>query len=605
MTKKPPGIRLLAVTLLVFFATGISAFLAGRAQARALPGEGSPAAHDPFGGIRGSSVEHAQFFKLQKIGSRWTLITPNGDPFWMRAVYAVGWTEGGTEADAAFKSKYAGDGFRFAEHAVKRLKSWGFNTLGEYSSPYVLPVPTYYRPRGNPEKMPFIRFLDISWYSTIDEGGLAPGPVKTLLAGAVDPEVYKGWPGHVPDVFDPNFPIYARSAAADLRTAHHDTVFTAKTPNGGLPESSLDDSPWLIGTTPDDSDDLFGFGPGPDHPGLDGVVHPNIAWIVAVTKPTQTENTQVGAALGERQTVRYADPTVYAKRAWRDFLAKKYGTIADLNRSWNSHYTTFDSDGGWPNGKGLLDESGRNPWMGTDPDGLANASPHVRQDLNEFLGLYADQYFRVVTEAIRAATPRHLVFSPAVLDSHGGLTRPEILKAAGLYCDAIQVGLNSKSIDLIGETYRETHRPLFMWLGMTANADSPIRGSGPEALTVGTQQARGDYYATQVSFLSSYRAPDGVFPVIGIDWWEYMDKPSEKANWGLVSPRDNAYDGKEDVTAQSKDSLGFTTGGEKGDFGDFLDAVRSANSVMDQELATEWHSAFAKGQGGGRQAGIR
>ena len=338
-------------------------------------GTESAGAHDPFGGIVLRAGKPSGFFQTEKIGPRWVLVTPQGHPFWMRAVYAVDWNDGGEAAQAAFQTKYQGDPMAFAVHAVNRLRAWGFNALGEYSSPYLFPVPTYFRPHGNPERMPFIRYLNVSWYGAINQGHLAPAPFKTLLAGAVDEEVYHDWPGHVPDVFDPNFEIYARNIAADVKTGSRDTVFTEKTASGGRPDPSLKDTPWLIGTTGDDSDYLFGFGPGPDAPSRDGAIHPHIGWVVAVTRPTQFENSQVGAALGMKRTVKYADSTVYAKQAWRDFLKKKYGTIGNLNSAWGSNYTTFDSDGGWPSGRGLMDESGRHTWIGSDALRLSTARP--------------------------------------------------------------------------------------------------------------------------------------------------------------------------------------------------------------------------------------
>ncbi len=332
-------------TLAIFLAAGACAqglLVAGGVASPAGDGGGvevgkaSGAALDQFGGLVVPAGKPSGFFQTEKIGRRWVLITPQGHPFWMRAVYAVDWNDGGDAARAAFQTKYQGDAMAFAAHAVNRLREWGFNTLGEYSSPYLLPVPTYFRPRGNTERMPFIRYLNVSWYGAINQGHLAPAPFKTLLAGAVDGEVYHDWPGHIPDVFDPNFTTYARNLAADMKTSSRDTIFTEKTASGGLPDPSLKETPWMIGTTGDDSDYLFGFGPGPDAPSRDGVIHPHIGWVVAVTQPTQSENSQVGAAFGMRQTVKYPDPTVYAKQAWRDFLKRKYGTIGNLNSAWGS-----------------------------------------------------------------------------------------------------------------------------------------------------------------------------------------------------------------------------------------------------------------------------
>ena len=161
-------------------------------------------------------------------------------------------------------------------------------------------------------------------------------------------------------------------------------------------------------------------------PGFRNVIHPHIGWIVAVTRSEQTSNAHVGTAFGVRQTVFYDDPIVHAKRAWRDYLNSKYGTINALNAAWGASYTTFESDGGWPHGRGLLDESGHHPWIGTDAERLGRTPPSVRVDLDAFLEVFANRYFSVVTAAARAATPRHLVFSPAMLNGHKGLTRREI-----------------------------------------------------------------------------------------------------------------------------------------------------------------------------------
>ena len=400
----------------------------------------------------------------------------------------------------------------------------------------------------------------------------------------MDEEVYHDWPGHVPDVFDPNFEIYARNIAADMKTDSRDTVFTEKTATGGRPDPSLKDTPWMIGTTGDDSDYLFGFGPGPDAPSRDGAIHPHIGWVVAVTRPTQFENSQVGAALGMKRTVRYADSTVYAKQAWRDFLKKKYGTIGNLNSAWGSNYTTFDSDGGWPSGRGLMDESGRHTWIGSDALRLSTARPAVRVDLDEFLGLYANRYFQVIHDAILAAAPHHLVFGPAVLDSHGGLTRPQILDAAGRYCDVLQIDLNLNRFDLIEKTYAATGKPMFAWIGFKANPDSAINSSNSSDLMARTQEERGGLYKQAVTRLFSFATRDGIFPIVGLDWWEYMDKPAEGANWGLVTPKDNAYDGKEAQQAPGRDRWGYFTGGEDRNYGDFLSAVANTNLMIDQQL---------------------
>jgi hypothetical protein len=231
-----------------------------------------------------------------------------------------------------------------------------------------------------------------------------------------------------------------------------------------------------------------------------------------------------------------------------------------------------------------MDESGHNPWIGNDAVRLSTARPSVVVDLDEFLGLYADRYFQVIHDAIIAAAPSHLVFGPAVLDSHGGLTRPQILKAAGRYCDVIQIDLNLNRFDLVDKTYSQTDKPMFAWIGIKANPDSAISGAASGDLMAKTQGERGVVYRQTVARLFSFATRDGSIPIVGLDWWEYMDKPAERANWGLVTPNDNAYDGKQAVEARGKDRWGYRTGGEAGNYGDFLSAVESTNLMIDQQL---------------------
>ncbi len=550
-------------------------------------------------------------FRVEKIGTRWTFVTPEGNPYWMRAVYAVGWGDGGQVAYDTYKQRYGGDQTKFAHHAARRLKAWGFNAIGPYSSVYALPIATNLRKTGNPEALPFIHHVNASWYGSLNEKGtraarwhLAPAPFKTLLVGAVDSAVYKGWPGHTPDPFDPNFETFARNLLADVRTESRQTGLTGwdaqrntwLSTKGGLPHPVLSTTPWLIGITPDDVDYVFGFGPGPEVPGLRGVIHPHIGWIVAVTRPEQTTNPHVGTAFGLKQTVSYDDPVVYAKRAWRDYLQRKYGSVASLNTAWGSTYTTFDSDGGWPEGRGVLDESGRHAWIGNDPERLGNTSAAVRADLDAFLGLYADRYFATVVAAARAAAPRHLVFSPAMLNGHKGLTRREILRAAGKHCDVIELNHNPVRPELLVATHKETGgRPMMSWMGVTANPDSAMYGQEfALGTTLRNQTERAARYARDVQGMVEARMDDGSHAVIGMLWWEYMDKWGEKANWGLVTPRNNAYDGRQAVRAAGRDDWGYVTGGEDRDYGDFISEVRRVNASIDARLTSELRAAAGR-----------
>jgi hypothetical protein len=75
---------------------------------------------------------------------------------------------------------------------------------------------------------------------------------------------------------------------------------------------------------------------------------------------------------------------------------------------------------------------------------------------------------------------------------------------------------------------------------------------------------------------------------MGIDWWEWVDKVvgGENMNFGLVTIRDNAYDGKEAVA----------TNGERQDHGDFMTAVAAANQAVVTVLRTQLLDTLKRGQ---------
>ena len=552
----------------------------------------NPPKRDRYGGVKQRVAKETGYFRTQKVGNRWMLVTPEGNAFWMAGVYMVHWHDGGKTAADAFASRYGGDWEKFSTHAVRRLRSWGFNTLGEYSATHALPIPTHCNPGGNAEKMPFVRILLPSWYSAVNLWELAPGPVKTLVLGGVDPTIYKGSVGHLPDVFDPNFEAYARALAADPRIedpgcpAGEELDDAQKDAPRSPLHPTLAETPWLIGTAMDDSDHLLGFGPGPESPGRDRVLDPHIGWIVAVTAPTQRHNREIGKPFGLKREVEYANQAVYSKYAWRDFLRAKYGSVEKLNATWGSHYSTWESDGGWPEGHGLLDENGRHPWIGRDSERLSDTAPPVAADMDQFLERFAERYFSVVAAAIRAATPNHLVFSPSILNAHRGLSRRPILRAAGRYCDLIQIHQDLDYPALIGVTYQEAGKPLISWVGIAARSDSALDTPKDEG-EVKTQGDRGARYQKLVETLFAYHAPDGSYPMVGLDWWEYMDKVSEGSNWGLVTPSHNAYDGREAVIRRGADRWGYPTGGEERNYGDFLSSATSANLEAMRKLQDE------------------
>jgi hypothetical protein len=528
---------------------------------------------DQFGGIAVRVTEPKPYFQVKKVNQRWVLVTPEGHAFWMLGVFNT--TPAGSIDDLKdshlnrVRRKY-GDLSVWGIQTVRRLRGWGFNTTAEYSTYYVRPTkPPYGGTVGNPERMAFTLIIRPSYYALLNQGKYAPAAVKDIIAGT-DPAIYTGWRGNgTPDVFDPNFEAYVDAM-----------MQKSKELVAGL------GSPWLIGIATDDSDNIVGFGPGPEIPA--SRIHPHIGWLVLASSFEQTSNAKL--------KVDYPDQKLYTKYALRDMLRAKYQTVGALNAAWGSSYTTFDSDGGWPQGKGLLDESGRSAWVGKDPERLSKAAPRVVGDLDEFLYVYAKQYFSVTAGRIRAHAQNALVFGPATLNGWGGLTRKEVLRAAAEYVDVVQASTRNQTqldatVKYIGD------KPLMGWTGMVANADSalwryPYKQEVTPVLT--TQEERGRTYQTRVTNDFTASTSSGVKPIIGIKLWSLTDSWGEKGNWGLVSFLDNPYDGKAAVRAEGKDPWGYPTGGEERDYGDFITAVRQTHAFVTQRLRQELEQAGAR-----------
>jgi hypothetical protein len=219
-------------------------------------------------------------------------------------------------------------------------------------------------------------------------------------------------------------------------------------------------------------------------------------------------------------------------------------------------------------------------------------TPAARKDMDDFLGAFTDKIASVAVNAIRAKDSHHLIFSPDAMNLWGFVSREPVLRSAAKWFDALEVSYQegpvfpNERLAAPSQTYDITGKPVFYWIGLTANKDSAMSASGdPYGVDhAATQAARGEKYATYIDHLFNERGSNGDYFSMGIDIWGWEDQGNERANWGLVSPRDNAYDGTEARIATGKDRWGYPVGGENADYGDFLDAVRNANLGVYERL---------------------
>src|SRR5207245_11450905 len=110
-----------------------------------------------YGGIPVRVGNPSGFFRTQKVGKRWVFVTSEGNAFWILGVFGIATMEGGKVSQEMIRSKYSGNMLTFANHALERLRTSGFNTVGMYSSPYAFPVPTHGRGGTVYVTMPVLR----------------------------------------------------------------------------------------------------------------------------------------------------------------------------------------------------------------------------------------------------------------------------------------------------------------------------------------------------------------------------------------------------------------------------------------------------------------
>jgi hypothetical protein len=108
------------------------------------------------------------------------------------------------------------------------------------------------------------------------------------------------------------------------------------------------------------------------------------------------------------------------------------------------------------------------------------------------------------------------------------------------------------------------------------------------------QSARATAVGNQLAALATqaYTA-DGVQPWVGAFWWQWSDVPRERESWGLVTTRDNAYNGVETTTSAiscSPPLQAYSCGGElRSGWGsdDGITPLVNANKAIDKALAAQ------------------
>ena len=210
------------------------------------------------------------------------------------------------------------------------------------------------------------------------------------------------------------------------------------------------------------------------------------------------------------------------KRRFVEWLAAKYKTIAAFNTAWALHSASFEALGDMV---------------------LPVESPAAKTDVQEFTGVFIEEYFRLITEAYRRQDSHHLLLGCRL--QPGTINNEQLCRIAGKYVDVMSFNYYTKGVDR--SVLRRIHewtggRPLmlseFYW---AAAKESGLSGG----LEVATQRERGLAYRNYVE----QAAASGF--VVGIEWFTLIDQAvtgrwfqgfdGERANTGVLAVTDRPW----------------------------------------------------------------
>jgi hypothetical protein len=214
---------------------------------------------------------------------------------------------------------------------------------------------------------------------------------------------------------------------------------------------------------------------------------------------------------------------VPAKRAFLKQLRDKYRNQNGLSRAWGIELPAWE----------LMEDPGfQAP--------LPSAEfPAIEKDMQAFLRLYADTYFKTIADSLDWHAPNHLLLGGRFASSI-----PEAVNACASFCDVFSFNFYTREPQH-GYDFamlRQLDKPLMITEFHFGSRDrGPFWGGVAE---VYKEEERGPAYA---HFLSkALEEPQ----IVGLHWFQYLDQPvtgrlldGENGHLGLVGITDRPWDG--------------------------------------------------------------
>lgn len=271
-----------------------------------------------------------------------------------------------------------------------------------------------------------------------------------------------------------------------------------------------------------------------------------------------------------------AAPKTYVCKQWwvNTFLKERYASVQALNAAYGTTFSSWDD---------LLDCS-------SIPDNTKY--PAIVADKLDYTEAIADQYYAVVTTAVRKFMPNVLLLSEAWISGNNTAAvmpyNERIWKAAGEHCDVVSIqgymplSLQESSLQVVSRYARAAGKPLVVTENGCYAFDtaSPVRG-GIGMNSMWTQTERAQWYATDIDWIYNFAVTgmnghsSPIHPIIGTRWYMWSDDPplggsayegwvGENVNWGVRDPQDESYIPFADVmSTANKQVYAVTTGQHK------------------------------------------
>ena len=232
---------------------------------------------------------------------------------------------------------------------------------------------------------------------------------------------------------------------------------------------------------------------------------------------------------------------VPGKKAAVDLMRERYGSVTNFNAVWKSTFSGWDeltqtnSVHAPVVRKAIYQQNEETERQANEADPKRAA---FVADCEAFLARLAERYFRITSEAIKAADPNHMNFGCRF----AYVPPSPVIAAAAKYTDAISFNCYRLDPRETIERYSAFGKPLIIGEFSFRSEDSGLpntRGAGPKVKTQAERAAAFKEYVTL-----ALQNPN----LVGYHWFEHADQPKEgrfdgeNSNYGVVNIHDEVYE---------------------------------------------------------------